>query len=787
MKQGNNDFYYKNWGQNEESLLLLHFPYVNNGLEMNLCDALVDPLSYAESNEKAKTHVEMTYSNDPGLQHFIHESWIVRMEGRHVSDRILWFFLVSCNLTLPSWVPLKFDENTQRVTNRYNLECGVLIFEHGDPNQSRFSQNIKNHIRVRMKPSDHTTLTTVKCNLNKSLVPSDIPDLVDNPRLEGYGEVPRPYRRNACQDFLNINGQLTTWHRFLRAKECLKYVVLPGLVGTHNIIASDLIKYSYFMRWALYDYIFNDLAKNHPVGRLGVYDWQTTKKYFLYQLRDRPFDHPWQTAKNARVTLAVLVDIFVRWSIAFDAYDPRLNISRPEISERTLITLHEGRPGEQIVEHAQQQYREGYSTYDSLTMLMQSMHSSSYLWWKCPKGHGFYWAPKNIMMKNSDCPVCSQYHDIKTLYEILQKVVDRQDPQNPKPAIKFLTMEFPLLRKLKLDHPTTDIEDNGEYDEDEDDDEDEDEDDDDDDDEDEKQDDDDAPPPLPKKKKRKDRQVMKYDIFFLLDDQYVGAIEFDDESHNRKAQNAQPVPLIANPVADAIKNVLSSAMGIHLMRIWTGKTANSRPNAESRLQVLVDEFIKRIRSSRMTIPATVVDFQNRVRNFHVPTGLSAKYLLSTTLDRNPRVAGGFGRRRVPALPVSLIFSTDLPESSFREPPDELLGEMRRRGGDHPCLKGGRVKINEQIDDDTIRGYYQLLKEWRYTPEDGGNDDWQPDFQIGDGATSYRGRLFDGFKNGYNKLALMGLIGGRNNRNRVIRRGYYLETTRILPWKMVPSQ
>jgi len=41
--------------------------------------------------------------------------------------------------------------------------------------------------------------------------------------------------------------------------------------------------------------------------------------------------------------------------------------------------------------------------------------------------------------------------------------------------------------------------------------------------------------------------------------------------------------------ADAKKNVLSSAMGIHLLRLWA-KTAERRPNAKSRIALVVRRF-----------------------------------------------------------------------------------------------------------------------------------------------------------------------------------------------------
>lgn len=138
------------------------------------------------------------------------------------------------------------------------------------------------------------------------------------------------------------------------------------------------------------------------------------------------------------VTLSVLVDIFVRWSIAFDCYDGRINATRPLVNNKTVVTLHDAKKDEQMLEDPHQKNRVDCTTYDTLSLLMQSMHSNSYLWWKCPYGHTFYWTPKNMMMRTSACPVCAKYQDISSLYEILQG----------EAHVKFLTVEFPLLRKL---------------------------------------------------------------------------------------------------------------------------------------------------------------------------------------------------------------------------------------------------------------------------------------------------------------------------------------------------
>ena len=60
------------------------------------------------------------------------------------------------------------------------------------------------------------------------------------------------------------------------------------------------------------------------VGRVGVYDMTMTRKDFVKEIFEYPDNHPWIKCKSANVTLDVLVDIFSRWSIAFDMYDSRI-------------------------------------------------------------------------------------------------------------------------------------------------------------------------------------------------------------------------------------------------------------------------------------------------------------------------------------------------------------------------------------------------------------------------------------------------------------------------------
>ena len=757
IRQGNNDTLYKSWARlNQESLLLLHFPYVHNALETNVCDVVVGPASASEA-EKRMTRVELTYSQSLNLLNFPHESWVCRLQGRHPDDRLLWFLLVSANLTLPSWAPRAAQLYPQPQQppqpphagpdplRRYNLESGVIMFDHYDADESIVGNRFRNHIRNLMRPSDWTTLTSVKCGVDRA-------DISHKPQKElnyANDRTSRICARDArlCGDI--VAAGLTPWERFKRAKKCLVEVVLKGMVGTYNLMDHALMKYSYYFRWALYDYLFNDLAKYHPVGHQGVYDEKVTRRYFLYAIRKERNRHPWVFCKTATTTLNMLIDIFVRWSIAFDFYDPLINSSRPMVTEQTLVALEDGKHGEQIVEDPFQKWRK-VSPYDTVSFLMQSLNASSYVWWKCPKGHDFYWTPKNMMLRISSCPVCVMYHDIQMLYDLMQeqKGVDR------------LTVEFPLLRRATIQdtHQKDKKDQQGKKPN-----------------EDEETEDD---------KMDKNRRLMKYDIMFRLDEKYVCAIEFDDVSHNSKPKNLQDFIEVNQPSTDAAKNVLSSAMGIHLMRVWA---ANKRPNAKARLQQLIEFFLEAVRDNKTKMSLKSFNrFESRVRAFHSDDGIPAERCL-TKKNEYTRISDDELRATIEnaqnhKFPVSLIFNTDVPsrQMSQQESPVKLRRAMLKAGmiGEkrHPCLKDYKVKVLKQVDTASLKSYWWMIREWLMT-----SAPRKKCFALQNGL--HDGRLAPDFEGGYNTLGVICNVDKVQDTQSVKLDAYLLEPNTISPWRV----
>jgi len=762
---------YHNWvTQGKDSVLLLHFPYVSNGLELNVCDMVVAPVSLSPE-EREKTTVELSYSASHNLQHFPHESWICRLTDRGPQSRILFFFIVTNNLTLPSWMP-NLDQNTQQDMARYNLECGVFVLERS--NGTLFSDVLMEHVKESLKPGNTTTLTSAKCQFKRD-------NLEDRQELAIRENLQCRRDETLCMKVYNTVDENEI--RLQNAKNCLKHGHLKGLVGTYDLLESPILKNSFFMRWALYDYLFNDLARQVPVGMLGVYDMNTTRKYFIKEIVEYPGNHPWINCKSARVTLDVLVDIFTRWSIAFDLYDSRINTTRPMVDNDTMVTLDQAACEERIVEDSAQKYRNDCSPYDTLSFLIQSMHSHSPVWWRCPRGHSFYYSPKNVMMKSTACQVCTKYHDIREIYDFLKL----------QPDVSCLTVEFPLIVKiaptsdpqqqldLDDDNEDEDVEDGGTEDaEDEKEGE-----------EDEREEDEedeiDANPEPPGEEGGEsimmdaNRAPMKYDVFFLYQKKYVCAVEFDDASHNNEAQNQEDFIGVNHPPADAKKNVISSAMGIHLLRIWVGRSSQHRPNAKARLGLILRRFLTMVEQNDVTFSGTMTSFNRRVERFHYPPpripianrGWTPRYLL-TRLQANMRPSElrltAEENLNLRKIPISIIFDTQVPEIPFTLQENVLLKNMEKAGRRHPCLKYV-IRVHTQVDRPTNRGYFTFIEEWKNRASN-----QNMDFCVGHEVP--RGRLMP------TKYGLLVVASTENaNQSQVNVRGYRLESQEVRPWKM----
>lgn len=768
-----------------ESILLLHFPYVNESHISNVCQAVVERLSH-NPVEADRTHVELTYAALLDLHQFHHESWVVRLKDRTPdAHTLLWICLVTANLTMPSWS-----------LRPRNYECGVVVFERpmpdGGPDPSILPV-VRNRIMALMEPSNGTLKLTAKCGQNKRA----LTQLAEENEQLPHQQLMAPLNPDCEQERAACNqvyqalravdaaaDNMTTFEKYELVKRCLVESVLPGLVGTAALIRSDALRYNFYFRYAVYDYIFNDLAKKHPPRTLGGYSELTTKRFFYDVVNAAPADHPWSTCPAAETTMQVLVDIFTRWSNAFDLYDRRINAWKPQVTERTLLCMTDARPGEQMVEDPHQKLRAVCTPYDTLSFLMQSMHSRCFVWWECPYNHTFYYNLNLMLTQDHECPVCAKYHDIRLMYELLQK----------EAGVTLLTVEFPLLRKSAAERlgdnagdnpnnpPNADEDEGKEADQ----------------------------LDAEQVQMDKDRQTLKYDLFFLLDDKYVCAVEFDDASHNRASLRMENINVMRNPKADAVKNVLSSALGIHLMRVWVGMNELKRPDAKARLHKLVKFYLYTVRRNQLEAVVDEGPMYDRIRQFDVEQpddniaeltqllqempqnqgqvinienteflrpvdlltrglaegddapgadegevlheGVLPRYRSSETWDLVwADDADAADRLAKPVLPVSIVFRTDVPEQVLNK---TLFAQMERQGMEgHKAMgltaSSLRVSTRRQLNRESCRNYSLFLQEWKRTRL--GN---AAEYAVAvEDPPSYRGRLWDGFDTSENGLAM----------------------------------
>jgi len=754
-----------------DSVLLLHFPFVNHAYETNLCDAVAEHLSVS-LEEQHHTRVELTYKPPAGFLDFPHESWACRLTGTHPSDRMLWFFLVSCNLTAPSWGPYA-----------QNLEAGVLVFEQRDDGRRTVVPNaVRAHIAALASPSGNTSHVTATCGPPAKAAPLPAPRIKvsDNANFVTAAKYECVISSDYPDDYLKQTRDATasTWDRYRVAKETLVRSVLPGLTGAADLLNKKLFRYNYMVRWALYDYLFNDLAKGMPGTKVGAHDFHTVRRYFAHRVTsdmqpymnveagDASIPHPWAKCAVANTTLEVLVDLYVRFAKAFDLYDANIMRERPKVTKNTLMSLADARPGEQFVEEPQQKARRpALSPYDTLSFLFQSTFSNGYTWFRCAKGHSFYWTVRHMMVRDPHCPVCAKYHDIQLLYDLLQDMGD----------VSLLTVEFPLLRNLdserivevktKRSNRNTAEEEEEEED---------------------KEEEMDA---------ARFRRILKYDLFFRYKKKYVCAVEFDDSSHNNTKQRMQILNNMTVPNADASKNVLSSAMGIHLLRVWVGLrgAGEYRPNAKGRLQAILEFFLERVENRDLELESNQSNFEDRwtfFEKYHKtqkkpnPKQNDKRGILPSTMRTNTSNEDRWKHDDELPLPVSLILSTDTPDFSHQGTSDSFFLDMHDRGSDHPLLRdGGRVIVPRQIDQETWSAYYLFLMEWSASSTassaEGGLDL---------SSESLQGRVCGGFEDAYTRLGalrrVLGLSHKTTRRMSVEVEAQLLERKKVGPWQAI---
>lgn len=410
------------------SVLHMSFPYVQAGYLQNVCTHVVSIVSRS-SAQVASTNVVLSFPTRVGVHAFRHEGWMYRVVK---SNRISWFMLTSSNLTMRSWG-----------NDAVNYEVGTVVFdlEWNTP----FMEQVRDRSRVY---STSYTVQNMMCdgrqvspvnNRARLIVPIEgiecsLKSLDNKTRI----------RVDSC---VAVQGK-SAWDRFQAARRCLAHNLLAGLVGTEGLMSSWGMRRNMYIRWALYDLLFNQLMSSHRSRRLESFDdVKDSMLQYLYKIRDnrersKDIIWKWLGCKHAMQTLDSLVDIYVKWSLAFTMFDRRIVPSPPLISKETIVSIDECRVGESGVVGEGDQA----TSYDTLSFLIQRMYSGQRVWWECTYGHRFFYSIRRLTTEvNPICMVCAKSQDLQRLYEVLQQ----------HPDVVGLTVEFPLYvtsKTLRYDY-----------------------------------------------------------------------------------------------------------------------------------------------------------------------------------------------------------------------------------------------------------------------------------------------------------------------------------------------
>ena len=643
------------------SELLLHFPYVNATSHTHFCQTVVRP--FCTSHEQLQsTSVLLGMARSEQEAGFLHESWVARVQKRN----LCWFFLTSSNLTMPSWGP-----------RAANYEVGVLCTPEGIVDTRDPQTQVLLHVRRALQGSLHTRVVPITCT---TIDPTSAPR-EDLPTILGRAPCTRI-------DYPPPKPDMTTEDLYTRGRDMLLNNLLVGLLGTHDLLFHPEMRGNMYARLALYQYLFHDLGRAQPVRPVGGLHKDEVVANFISALRRLPReDLPrWMGCTQAPTTIQVLADVFVKWSTVFDLFDPSITRLRPVVSMDTIVGANEVPPGSILLTEAPgiDGSPPGHqSAYHSLTFLLQHLHATgTYAWWRCSQGHRFFFPVGTLLTSsNPDCLVCPKSLDIVGVYDAVSRV----------PGVELLTVEYPLYRRgRRRDGPgiPADVDDPEEEDGDE---------------------EADAGPVQAKTR-------MAWDLFFVLDRKQLCAIEFDDASHLVGPLAEEGIDYLQTtndpPHRDAVKNVVASCMGIHLLRILA---LQKRQNASAKIEAIVHHFIELVRACPQNSvntrpapsPATLQRYwKNRLRVYGPNTRLRMKDLLVDQRDRVGRFLypEDMDEDVTELAPISIICAIQVPGTGNRDLNVEMMRRMIGEGADtHPGIvrSKGPVLLDHHVDDSSL--------------------------------------------------------------------------------------
>jgi hypothetical protein len=536
----------------------------------------------------------------------IHEKFVYKMT---VDDQeILWMFFCSHNLTPASWrvgarggheerkggdsdSDSDDDTNTVNPQEGKNLEVGVFAFP--SISQKPWTNLVEDKLQKYYSRDKLNKLTSTnhRCqNLQRA------PEAeADAPSFRMDRGAPRRFEAPPAQiECHSLAGD--AWSRYKDRKNCLLSSLLVNVGGLTDLLMHPQFREDNFTRYALYDYVFHDIAGGLTWVKGGAYQSKQLLGLIAKQTRGADWN---EKSRSPDLVVATLADVFVTWGRTFEMFHKEIPVDRPRVSRETLIdyvNIYSANvPDAQAPNQKPAMFvdpkrlrstldkkpKKMVETYDSLSFLVQNMFTEREVWWTCPaQGHDFYWSVSK-MFETPHCPVCQSSPAVQSIYSTVRAL-----------GYKNVTVELPVFKRESvsqqerltksyngkgqaflsihgvLDPSKVNVNDQG---------------------------------ALCKDVLVKGGllQNMAYDVFCVLETpqgyQYV-AFEADDPSHRSRVKKGNDrVPLTNVPKArdihnqDAVKNVVSWLMNVHVVRI---STADSNFNATALIPGIVTECMR---------------------------------------------------------------------------------------------------------------------------------------------------------------------------------------------------
>ena len=602
------------------SIIVAMYNFVDSRMLDSICEVVGSTFSIDDEDDRPRvtTAYPETYV---GNTQVVHEKFVYKL----ADGAIKWLFFCSHNLTPASWNAPKRagDDGTWQKQVPKNFETGILMFQEMGGTAAwkpveeyllgYYSQNVK-----------YVKFHTMRCLTTKTSI-----DAARAPQRLRYDPKHKTLVSMASRPPGVCRGiGDTAWARYENRRRCLEQYLLRGVTGVSDLLSHQEFLGDTYTRYALYEHVFVHLGGDLPWKTGGNYNRKVLRSFF--QRKTVGQDYIGVDDVKDSLVVETLIDIFLIWGRAFELFDPNILLVRPPVTPDTLVDYErllvakEPTPflidpkrltkarddfekAERDIAKRRVQKTSGkrsprlpkdVDVYESLSFVIQHLFETYEVWWQCPTvaSHRFYWEVKSIFEK-PECKVCCTSPEVRAIYETLRQ---------SNPEITAVTVEFTLFKRESdkkqeelldyyLNHghlywggvrgtkrdgvniARTDR--SGKY----------------------------VRGPDGKiivnpdllcqgvKSKSNLLQNMRYDVFFYYNGHFV-AIEADDPSHrvlkeNSKyyvrRTNAKPASEYHNQ--DAVKNVVSYLLNVHMVRI-----ATPEPPENMDAQTLIPAYIEQI-------------------------------------------------------------------------------------------------------------------------------------------------------------------------------------------------